>query len=173
MAVPLVGGCGGGEPSVAEYASSVEELVAEMEADFAALDTEWESNLPTAERAAGYWDGRLEIRDRFLAGITDLTPPDGVASMHESALELFTRITAADRALAASVASYETITDHWQWVDTAEGRAADAILAEVYEFCRASQAEFDETRDREALGDTPWIPAEMKEIVKVAFGCPP
>ena len=66
-----------------------------------------------------------------------------------------------------------TIDDHWQWVDTPEGRAADAVLEEVYEFCRSSQAEYDATRDRESLNDLPWVPSEMREVVKVAFGCPP
>ena len=58
-------------------------------------------------------------------------------------------------------------------MDTPEGQAADAVLEEVFAFCRASQAEFDATEDREALEDAAWVPSEMKEVVKVAFGCPP
>jgi hypothetical protein len=58
-------------------------------------------------------------------------------------------------------------------VNTAEGQAAEAVLEEVFAFCRASQAEFDATEERESLEDVPWLPPEMTEIVKVAFGCPP
>jgi hypothetical protein len=65
------------------------------------------------------------------------------------------------------------VTEHWQWVETPEGQAADAVLEEVFAFCRASQAEFDATEVREALEDAAWVPSEMKEVVKVAFGCPP
>jgi hypothetical protein len=86
---------------------------------------------------------------------------------------VFGRITAADETLAERVKTFETIDDHWQWVDTPEGQASDALLEEVYAFCRASQADYDATKDREALKDVPWIPSEMSEVVSVAFGCPP
>jgi len=52
-------------------------------------------------------------------------------------------------------------------------RGTDAVLEEVFAFCRTSQAEFDAAEDREALEDAAWVPSEMKEVVKVAFGCPP
>jgi hypothetical protein len=115
----------------------------------------------------------LAIREEFLDGVEALHPPDEVADQHAAALDVFTRITEADQALAARVATFEEVTDHWQWIDTPEGRAADAVLEEVYAFCRASQEEYDATAQREPFSDTPWMPAAMDEIVKVAFGCPP
>jgi hypothetical protein len=63
--------------------------------------------------------------------------------------------------------------EHWQRVDTPEGRAAEAIPEGVFAFCRASQADYDATSDRAPLPDVPWIPSEMSEVVSVAFGCPP
>ena len=93
--------------------------------------------------------------------------------MHLESIELFERMTDADVALRARVDEYDTINEHWQWVDTPEGQAADALLQEVFAFCRASQAEFDSTRDRGSLEDVPWVPPEMEQAVKVAFGCPP
>jgi hypothetical protein len=168
-----VAACGGGSLTLTEYATEVEALVAEMETRFNSIDAEWENRPPTLERARDYWDRRLEIRTDFLGSVQDLKPPDQVISQHTTALELFERITAADEALAARVAEYETITDHWQWVGTPEGHAAEAVLAEVYSFCRASQEEYDATADREELEDVPWIPPEMQQVVKVAFGCPP
>jgi hypothetical protein len=158
---------------VPEYAAAVEALVAEMTAQFASIDEEWTSQPPTAERAEVYWEQRLEIRTEFLEAVEDLNPPEEIAGMHAESIDIFTRITAADEALAARTAEFETVTDHWQWVDTEEGQAADAILAEVYDFCRASQAEFDATGEREVLEDIPWIPSEMTQAVSVAFGCPP
>ena len=165
--------CGGGSLSLTEYAGEVEKLVAVMEADFESLDTEWESQSPTVEGARSYWDGRLEVRADFLEGVRDLDPPDTAAEQHAEALDVFGRITDADEALAARVATLETITEHWQWVDTPEGRAAQAVLEEVFAFCRASQAEFDATEGGEALADVPWLPSAMSEVVSVAFGCPP
>ena len=93
--------------------------------------------------------------------------------MHELSIDIFTRITAADQAIADRVAEQSTVTDHWGWVDTPEGRASDAILDEVYEFCRVSQRGFDATQARGAFVDLPWVPSEMTEVVSVAFGCPP
>lgn len=165
--------CGGGTLTLTEYATEVESLVAAMASSFDTIDTEWEAQTPTAEGARVYWDRRLEIREDFLAGVRSLNPPEEVESQHETALDLFGRIAAADEALAARVATYETIMDHWEWVGTPEGHAAEAVLAEVYSFCRASQEEYDATADRQALEDVPWIPPEMQQVVKVAFGCPP
>lgn len=172
LAATLVA-CGGGTLTVPEYAVEVEQLVTEMEAQFVSLDGDWESQVPTVDGARSYWDGRLKIRYEFLESIQDLEAPEGIAAQHEAALDVFDRITAADEALAARVATFDAVAEHWQWVDTPEGRAADAVLEEVFAFCRASQEEFDATAGSESLEDTPWVPPEMKEAVKVAFGCPP
>ena len=168
-----VAGCGSGELSLTEYATEVETLVTEMEVQFATIDTEWESQPPSVERARAYWDERLQVRSDFLDGVRALDPPEGVADMHLESIELFERMTDADVTLRAGVDEYDTISEHWQWVDTPEGRAADAVLEDVFAFCRASQEEFDATEEREDFDDTPWLPADMKEIVRVAFGCPP
>lgn len=165
--------CGGGSLTVAEYAAEVEALVAEMASQFEAIDEEWTSQPASAGRAEDYWEDRLAIRTEFLDGVKDLNPPDEVAGMHQQSIDVFSRITAADEALAARTAQFETVNDHWQWVDTEQGRAAEAILDEVYAFCRASQAEFDATEGREVLDDIAWIPSEMTQAVSVAFGCPP
>ncbi|MBT8192597.1 MAG: hypothetical protein HKO63_09180 [Acidimicrobiia bacterium] len=168
----LLTACGGGELTLSEYASQAEDLVAEMESQFESLDAAWESQVPSAEGARTYWDGRLDIRAEFLDGVRELDPPAAVEDQHAAALDVFARITAADEALAERADAFETITDHWQWVDTPEGRASDALLQEVFAFCRASQADFDATKDLEGLKDLPWIPSEMTEVVSVAFGCP-
>ena len=169
----VLAACGGGSLTLSEYAAEAEELVAVMVAQFDSLDTEWESQAPTVEAARSYWEGRLAIRAEFLEAVRMLDPPDAVEAQHETALDLFDRITAADEALAARVATFESLTGHWDWVDTPEGEAAEAVLEEVFAFCRASQAEYDATRDREALVDVPWLPSEASEVVSVAFGCPP
>ena len=170
--IVTIAACGSGELTLTEYAESVEELVAEREADFRDLDAEWVSQPPSMDRALEYWDGRLDIREDFLEGVEELTPPERILSQHEAALDVFARMTAADEALAGTVAGWTSIADHWQWVNTPEGQAADAILVEVYEFCRSSQAEYDATLEGEGFDDTPWI-SNAVEVVKVAFGCPP
>lgn len=169
----FVAGCASSEPTLSEYASEVEALVAEMESRFVSIDAEWLGGPPNVDRAAEYWDDRLEIRNDFLDAIKELDPPEDVEAMHAQSIDLFSRITQADVALRAKAESYAEFDDHWQWADTEAGRAADAVLEDVYTFCRDSQQEFDDTRDRETFAEMPWVPSEMKEVVRVAFGCPP
>jgi hypothetical protein len=171
--VMLLAGCGDGRLTESEYASRAADLVADMEARFVALDLGWESEPLTVEGAQRYWEDRLQIRADFLGGIAELAPPEHLDDLHATALDLFRRLTAADEAVAQRVAGYEEVTDHWQWDDTPEGQAVLAVLAEVFEFCRTAQADFDATSERESLDDVPWVPAEMKDVVEVAFGCPP
>ena len=165
--------CGGGELSVTAYAETIEESVEAMEAEFAEADAKWEAEPPSLEGALRYWDERLEIREGFLESIEGLQPPPEVADMHAESLSVFRRITEADFALAARVAEYTDVSSHRQWLETPEGQASLAVLEDVYAFCRSSQDELDATADREALDSVPWLPPEMSEVVKVAFGCPP
>lgn len=164
--------CGGGTLTVSEYAAEAEKLVARMQAQFAVLDDEWESQTPSLEGALEYWDGRLAVRAEFLEGVEALVPPEPVAAQHAAALDVFTRFKEVDAALAARVAAMDEVSEHRQWLDTPEGAASLALLDEVFAFCRASQAEYDATQSREGLEDVPWLPSEMTEVVSVAFGCP-
>jgi hypothetical protein len=172
LAVVLVA-CGGGSLTLSEYASQSEALVTELLTQLDTLDAEWESQIPTPEGARTYWNHRLEARVEFLEGIHALDPPEEVADLHETALDLFNRLTTAEEALAARVNSLETIIGHGPWWDMPEGQAARAVDEEAVAICHAAQADFDATQDRESFEDVPWIPEEMKTVVQVAFNCPP
>jgi D-alanyl-D-alanine carboxypeptidase len=164
--------CGGGGPTVSEYAGQSEDLVTVLLARLDALDAEWEAQAPTPEGARTYWDRRLEARTEFLEGIEALDPPGALADLHERALDLFSRLTAAEQALAARVATSETVTEHGPWWNTPEGRAARRVDHEAVAICHAAQERFDATQDKETLADVAWITSEMKDVVRVAFGCP-
>ncbi len=165
--------CGSGTLTVTEYATQTQELVATMSNGFIQIDTEWEASEPSLEGAQEYWDKRLGLRDEFLQGIRDLEPPEMLVPTHGDALAIFERITDADVALKARVDTFDTVTEHWQWLDTPEAEAVESVLQDVFAFCRSSQDQLDATQDRRALEGVPWIPPEMQEIVKVAYGCPP
>ena len=92
--------------------------------------------------------------------------------LHEVVVELFDRLNIAEEALAARVATMEPGIGAGAWWDTPEGRTAAAVDEEVTAICCVAQGEFDKTEDRSAFADMPWIPPEMKEAVRVAFGCP-
>jgi hypothetical protein len=55
--------------------------------------------------------------------------------------------------------------------DTPEGVAARAADERAIVLCDAAQETLDSTDSRSELEGVPWIPPEMKRIVRVAFGC--
>ena len=169
VTVVVVAGCGQSTLTLAEYANATEALVIQMGASFADIDSEWVGGEANTERAAVYWEGRLRIRDDFLADIEALDAPAEARDFHEQAIDVFTRITEADHELADRVSSFDTLTRHWQWTTTPESQAVDDLLEEVFAFCREVQTAFD------AMGTTfgygPW--GEVTEAVNVAFRCTP
>jgi hypothetical protein len=146
-------------------------LVTVMEERINTLDTEWDSQTTTVERARTYWDRRLAARVEALEGLQALDPPSEITELHRTGLDLFTRLTTAEEALALRVASFETATEPGQWWNTAEGDTVRAVDEEIDAFCRIFQARYDATIERTGLADVPWIPPEMKEVVQIDIGC--
>ncbi len=165
----LAAACGGGEPSLQEYGDEAEVLVREVTVRIDTLDEQLDAS--SGEGIRTYWTNRLDARAEFLDGLSALEPPEVAEELHESVVDLFRRLNAAEEALAARVATLEPGIAPGLWWETPEGEAARAVDDEVTAICHVAQAEFDETEDRAALEDTPWIPSEMKEVVRVAFRC--
>jgi hypothetical protein len=164
--------CGGSDRlSMEEFAAQSEDLIAELNTTIDTLDADWTSQEPTAARARAYWDGRLGARTDFLEGMRTIHPPREADDLFEVVLDLVSRFTAAEEALAAHVATFETVTEHWAWWDTPEGRAAHALDEEAVAICHAVQGEFDATRQLEALSDLAWMPSDVQEVIEVALGC--
>jgi hypothetical protein len=163
--------CGGGSLSLSEYNVQGTALVTVMEQRIYTLDAEWDSQARTVDRARSYWVRRLEARVEALEGLQALDPPAEIAELHATGLGLFSRLTTAEEALAARVASFENVTDRDLWWDTAEGKAVGAVNDEIDAFCHVFQAAYDATIERIGLSDVPWIPSEMKEVVQIDIGC--
>lgn len=167
----LVASCGGGSLNLAEYNTEGMALATVMEERIYALDAEWDSRTATVEDARTYWDERIKAYETGLEGFQDLEPGGEAADLHETGLELFTKLVAAESALAVRVASFETVTGPEQWWSTAEGAAVDGVNEEIYSHCLVFQAMYDATVQRIVVSDVPWIPSEMKEVVQVDIGC--
>lgn len=164
--------CGGSSLSLEDYANRGADLSTSVISRIAALDAELGAQERTPAVAKDYWDRRVAARSDFLEGIQELDPPAGLRDLHETALDLFSRLLDAEQALAARVTESGTLTEPSEWWSTPEGEAARAVDEEAIAICHAAQARFDSTEERGALADMPWIPSEMKETVRVAFGCP-
>ena len=157
-------------PGLAEYAEEVEALLATMNARIDQLDGEVERE-QSLEGVKNYAQERVEARSEFLAGLRDLDPPDEVADLHDAAIGIIGRLTAAEAALADRVMSMESIDGVDSIWSTPEGIVARTADDKTIELCLAAQSEFDDTADRSEFRDVPWIPSEMKEVVVVVFGC--
>ncbi len=163
--------CGGGDLSLSEYNAQGGAVSATMEARIATLDTEWDAQTSTVEGARTYWDRRLTARVEALEGFRALDPPDVVANLHGTGLDLFIKLVAAEEDLAVRVASFESVTEPGQWWATAEGMAALDVQHDIDAFCQVFQSVYDATIERAVVSDLLWIPADMKEIVQIDLGC--
>ena len=169
--VLILAACGGGSLTLSEYGERGEQLVIEVSQRVDALDAALESENQTVESVRAYWDERVEARRDFSEGLEALEPPEEAEELHAIVVDMFRRLTVAEEALAVRVASIETLSGPVEWWATPEGQAARAVDEEVTQICVVAQEAFDETVDREAVADVPWIPPDMKEVVRVAFGC--
>lgn len=170
--VALVGiattSCGG--VSTAEYAEEVETLVVDMIDRLDELDLRYESADEVAE-VRQYAHLRVAARERMLAGLEDLEPPDDLEALHAEAVGIMSLLTEAEMAMADRVdESDEFISVPTLW-NTPEGVAASEATMRAFLLCEAAQADFDRTRAAEEFKDVPWIPSDMKEVIDVAFGC--
>lgn len=164
--------CGGGTLTLSEYGEQGEQLVIEVSQRVDGLDAELESEDQTVDSVRAYWDERVQARRDFSEGLEALEPPDEAAELHAVVVDIFNRLTVAEESLAARVTSLETVSGPAEWWATPEGQIARAVDEEVTQICVVAQGAFDETVDREAVVDVPWMPPEMKEVVRVAFRCP-
>lgn len=126
---------------------------------------------PTIENIRSFVNGRAEAREAFLEGFEMLDPPESARDLHEVALGVMTRLAGAEAQLASAVEqtdSFESWDAVWQ---TPEARAMFDVELEAVALCESAQGDFDASSRNAELGDTPWIPPEMKEVVVVAFRC--
>lgn len=167
----LAAGCGSGELSMADYGAQLEDLVSAMNREIDTLDAELRVQGSTLESAREFWETKVVARRAFISEMQDLEPPADAAEMHAAAIGIIEGLAAADEGVAQLVASMETDRDLSGLLQSPEYLATEAIDDEAVAMCRAAQAEFDSTADRELFGDMPWIPSELREVVTVAFGC--
>jgi hypothetical protein len=168
----VIAACGGGRLTLQEYGAQAEDLVWDVTVTIDTLDADVAAYAATATGTQTYWKERLQAREDFLAGLRNLDPPETAVDLHTVVVELFDRLNTAERALAVRVATLEPGVGAGAWWDTPEGQVARAVDQEVSTICHVAQEEFDRTEGRSVFADLTWIPAEMKEVVRVAFNCP-
>jgi hypothetical protein len=164
----VLSGCGGGGVSLTEYAESLEALTSEMIEQLEVGDVRMSTGTPTIDDAREVLTGAPEIRVEFQEALTELDPPEEMADLHAELVDLHGEILAAQKELASRA---ETATTLEELEESEELAAYRATQAEAVSVCRELQARIDATASNDVFVDTPWIPADLKEVVEVTFGC--
>jgi len=168
--VMIAAACGGGELTLTEYAAEIETAVQSMNMELDALDLTVAGS-PSLDAVRNYATERVKLRYEFVETLEALEPPDRVREFHESGLAVIVRLAESEEALAVVALSLDDPADFVGLWETEAGLAARAADADAIAICKAAQAEFDATEENAAAQGVPWIPPEMKEIVRVAFYC--
>ena len=168
----IVAGCGGDHLTLTEFGEETEGLVSVMSVEMDALDSEMTSLATTVDGTKSYWDRRMQIRTGFLDDLQALKPPDEAVELHVIVIDVFGGLVDAEQALADSVVGSGTVSTPAQWWSTPEAETARAADAATLGICEVVQSAFDETQSRDKLSETPWMPSNVKEVVRVAFHCP-
>ncbi len=173
MAVALafaLSGCGGDEPTLTDYAEDVEDLVVAMNLGLDELDAVLNGPV-SLEDVHEYAVARLELRSDFLDSLREVEPPERMREFHEQAVDVITRLVDAESLVAEGALATDNVVEAARMWQTEAGLAARAVDQEALELCLAAQETFDATEENAIAEGVPWVPSEMKEIVRVAFLC--
>ncbi len=169
-----VGGCGDGEMSLTEYVERVNAIAERASQQGAELITEAAqiADFTPQHLQASLERGLREIRVPLQEAADSIEPPEQVTDLHYLMWDWHAKFISIEEALAARVASAEDTAADWETLsESPEVAAYRAALAEGKQVCTDFQAELDATAERGVFADTPWLPSELKEVVKAVLGC--
>ena len=171
----LVGACGQDEMTLTEYVDRLnaivgeaipqgEELYASPQGAVMVEGAQLADFTPQDLKVALERIGEIEVEVRM--AIDAINPPEVVADFHEFYFD--DRFFLAREALSVRAGTAET----WEELsETPEMAAYRQAVAEDKQACIDFQAEMDATTERGEFADTPWIPAELSEVVTALLGC--
>ena len=168
-----IANCGGGTPTLADYAEQVEPAVAQMRIRIIATDDAIAQPVSSPAEMQAHWRERVAAREEFLAVFEAIEPADEATAIHGAAEDVVRRLTAAEAAVAAQIGEYTELSQLRGLPSTAAYRGFIEVNEESTNICLAAQGMFDDTQQREIFADMPWIPGELNEVVQVVFGCVP
>ena len=167
----MVANCGSDELTLTEYAEQVEIHTTTMHARLAEFNEEGAFDGASVARIQTIFARVAEVYGGLFDGLRAIEPPSEIAEVHDAAIAMASRLKAASDGMALRAEAVEALDQMDALFDSPEAKALEVATAGMIGFCLERQAEFDATADREVFADTAWIPAEMQEVVLVAFGC--
>jgi len=113
--------------------------------------------------------GVRQIEDVVDKATSSIDPPEQVAELHEVFFDFDNEFISAQEALAVRAG---TALDWNELSNTPEMAAYRTALAEDKQSCFDAQARLNAIGEQgEDFAETPWIPAELKEVFEVALSC--
>jgi hypothetical protein len=175
----LISACGGGEMTLTEYVDSLNPIVEQARQQYEELAASTESGVLAAEQdqLSEFTPQDLQaalVHVRQIEALVDeatsaIDPPEQVAELHRLFFDFDSEFILAQEALAARAG---TAVDWNELSNTPEMAAYRIALAEDKQGCIDAQAHLNAIGEqREAFAETPWIPADLKEVFEVALGC--
>lgn len=176
LVLVLTVACGSGEMTLTEYVDAYRDLVHDAADEAATLYASPEGRVlaATNEELVDHDPSELQIalielgriERNALTAAAEIEPPAVLAELHELYFDdTFTiaRENLAER--AGSATSWEELSA------SPEMEAYRAAVARDREVCLDIQEILNRTEVLEAFEDTPWVPADLKEVVDAALGC--
>ncbi len=169
----VLASCGGADTSMSEYAAELESLVATMNARLDLGTQALDSEPSTVELIRKWADDRIAARDEFIDTFNAIPPPKEAEDLHAAAADTLGALVAAEKEMVAEIHRIDDLATLQQIWSSPAGQAARVADERAVEICQAAQAAMDSTADRSQFVGTPWVPAELQDIVRVTFGCTP
>lgn len=169
--VSLLAGACSSEPSLTEYAAELEATVAAHNEGMDANDAWLDGDTQTIDRVHTYARTRMDLRNSFLSEMEAARPPGEAEELHTAALAALRSLVDAETVLFDKAISSDSLSELGDLWATPAGQAARAADAQAIAICQAAEAAINSTEERQALVGMPWVPTELQEVVKVAFGC--
>lgn len=163
----LVAACADSALSLTEYTERVQSMGYTMLAEFDDLEAQWAS-ATTVEEGQVVLNRAVAIRTDLQNGLTDLNPPEVFAELQAHLVELLGRVLDATETWADSSEMASSL-DELQ--SSSEALVYWDLDAEMVLLCTEFESKLDAIAEREVFADVPWIPGDMKEVVKLAGGC--
>lgn len=165
----LLVACGSSNLSMAEYGDRLESIRMTYAPRAEAAWIEFlELPDPTMRDLKALADREVAIRVEIEESIRALDAPDEMAEFNE----LLADWTAAMREAGTALAVRAEASGGWdELLQSSEYRAFATTLTGGAEVCNDFQAKLDATKARGVFADTPWIPAELKDVADAVIGC--
>ncbi|MCP3975152.1 MAG: hypothetical protein GY720_11750 [bacterium] len=165
----LLVSCGSSNLSMSEYGDRLESI---RMTHAPRAEAAWVAFLglpdPTMRDLKALADSEVAIRVEIEEAIRALDAPDEMLEFNE----LLADWTAAMREAGTALAARAEVSGGWgELLQSSEYQEFATTLTGGAEVCNDFQAKLDATKARGVFADTPWIPAELKDVADAVIGC--